>query len=248
MKRANPKLIIIPLEFKIACTICKLNIQEVLQTFINHVTIYDTICPWYNEGFSEASRTISAYIKSRKRKFRESKALLHCDDQAVNCLNGILGLARKETGNPHVKRKKSLPHVNSMFKMMKRTYALSDILYLDENTSLHLTKDFCVLCELHNCYPKVFLEYFMSMISMADYHAKKGLKITEENLTVDLFMKIANGFARDTSQTLRLTDMELEFYERMEELRLQLYNIKDLAERTAILKDFYLSHYHQMNP
>ena len=247
MKRANPKLIIIPLEFKVACAIYKLDIKEVLQIFINHVTLYDSICPFYNEGFSEATRAISLYVLSKKGKTRESKALLHCSDLAVDCLKGVVALARKKTGKCPVKRKKSLFYVNSIFKIMKRTYVPSDTIYLDENTPLQLTKDFSVLCELHNRYPKDYLEHFMNMVSLADFHARLGLNIPQTNLLMILFMKIANGFDRDSSQILHLTDMELDFYERMEELRLEIYNIRDLAERTAILKDFYLSHYQQIN-
>jgi hypothetical protein len=247
MKRADAKLIVIPLEFKIACTIYKLDIQEVLQIFINHVTLYDAICPFYNEGFSEATRPINIYIRSKRRKVKESKALLHCNDLAVDCIKGIVELAKKKTGQCQVKRKKSLFYVDSLHQIMKRTYVPSDTTYLDENTPLQLTKDFSVLCELHDRYPKEYLEHFMNMVSLADFHARMGLNMPQTNLLMVLFMKIANGFDRDSSEILQLTDMELDFYERMEELRLEIYNIRDLAERTAILKEFYLSHYQQIN-
>ena len=247
MKRADAKLIVIPLEFKIACTIYKLDIQEVLQIFINHVTLYDAICPFYNEGFSEATRPINIYVRSKRRKVNESKALLHCNDLAVDSIKGIVELAKKKTGQCRVKRKKSLFYVDSLHQIMKRTYVPSDTIYLDENTPLQLTKDFSVLCELHNRYPKEYLEHFMSMVSLADFHARMGLNIPQTNLLMVLFMKIANGFDRDSSEILHLSDMELDFYERMDELRLEIYNIRDLAERTAILKDFYLSYYQQTN-
>ncbi|WP_158799531.1 hypothetical protein [Pedobacter sp. L105] len=248
MKKAKYQLIDVPIEFKVACTIYKLKISEVLQIFIDHVTLYDTICPYYHEGFSEATRTISAFVIARKRKFRESKALLHCRTVAVGCIKGVIELARKEKGKDQVKRKKSMFYVDSLFKIMERTYVPSDVLYLDENTTLQLSKNFSVLCELHNCYPKEYLEHFMGRISLADCHARKGLKITNDNLAMGLFMMIANGFARDSSEKLHLTETELDFYERMEEMRLELYIVRNLTERTDILRDFYLSHYQNMNP
>ena len=88
----------------------------------------------------------------------------------------------------------------------------------------------------------------MSRISLADCHAHKELKITNDNLAMGLFMMIANGFARDSSEKLHLTETELDFYERMEEMRLELYIVTTLTERTDILRDFYLSHYQNMNP
>jgi hypothetical protein len=152
-----------------------------------------------------------------------------------------------QKGKATVKRKRCIRFVTAIYKVMERPHTPSDTIYLDEDSPIRLTKDFCVLCELHNCYPKEYLEYFMGRISIAEVQASNGLKIKEQYFTFDFFMKIAKGFGRDISETLDLTDMEIEFHERMEEMRLEIYNIRDLTERTSILRDFYLSHYQNMN-
>ena len=41
--KTNHHVVQVPLEFLVACTIYKLDSREVLQIFINHFTIYDSI-------------------------------------------------------------------------------------------------------------------------------------------------------------------------------------------------------------
>lgn len=182
----------------------------------------------------------------KERPVKQSKAVKECRDLTIQCIKGIVALAKKKTGKAHIKRKKSMSYVNAIFNMMERLYAPNDVLYLDELTTLQLSKNFCVICELHSFTPKEYLEYFMSRISMADLHARKAMKLPEHNLTMDLFKKIVDGFASKSTQVIDLTDLEIDFYQRMEELRLELYNIRSLSERIVFLKDFYLSHYLKM--
>ena len=98
-------LIEIPIEFKVACTIDKVNIQEVLQIFIDHVTIYDSISAEYSEGFSEATRTISACLLDKERPVKRSKAVKECRDLTIQCIKGIVALAKKKLVKPISKEK-----------------------------------------------------------------------------------------------------------------------------------------------
>ena len=137
--------------------------------------------------------------------------------------------------------------VENIYNAMERPYTPYDMLYLDEYSTLKLTKDFCVLCEIYDCYPKEFLEYFMGYISVADAHACDGIK-GYTNFIYSFFFLIANGFGRNPNIRIELHDWELDFYERMEEIRLEVYIIRDLQQRADTLRDFYLTHYQMMNP
>lgn len=250
MKKINVQQITVPLDFKVACGFYKIDIAEVLQIFIDHVTIYDTINKSYHEGFSEASHAIVYYVKAKASKTIKSKAIKKCWRLVEQNIKQIVILAemRKKGWKTTTKRGYTRCFVENIFKSMERLHTPSDILYLDEFSTLRLSKDFCVLCELHNCYPKEFLEYFMGRISLADAHAHLQLKKWYGNFIFDFLFKIADGFGRDTTSIPSLNDVELHFYQRVKQLRLELYIIQDLKERAAILRDFYLSHYRTMNP
>jgi hypothetical protein len=98
MKKIKHHIIEVPLEFKVACTVYRLNIQQVLQIFVDYASIYDSLTGEYSEGFSEATRTISSYARSKIRKTKRSKAFLKCRDTAITCLNGIFKHARMQKG------------------------------------------------------------------------------------------------------------------------------------------------------
>jgi hypothetical protein len=247
MKRINYNIIDVPLEFKVACTVYRQSIQEVLQIFIDHVSMYDSLTGEYSKGFSEATMSISSYTRVKVKKNKRSKAFLQCRDLAVSCINSIFHETRNPKGTTEAKRKKSRYFVNALYQIMERPHTPSVILYLDENSPNTLTKDFCVICELQNCYPKEFLEYFMGRVSIADVQARSGLKFKEQNFPFDFFLEVARGFGRPATEGSDLTDMQIEFYQRMEELSLEIYNVRDLQERTAILRDFYLTYHQNMN-
>lgn len=246
MKKIDHQLITVPLEFKVACRIYMISVQEVLQIFINHATVFDSTSRIYSQGYTEAVTTITHYILAKELNPAPSKAFAKCKDTATSCLSMIVGLGRKKTGQALTKRRQCRTPVTLLFETMKRVYAPKDKLYLDEDSVLVLTKDFCVLCEIHNCYPKEYLEYFMNKISLADAHSRKALKIEQPDSCYALYFLIADGFERDISIIATLTDLEMDFYDRMQEIRLELYPIRDLGQRTVLLREFYLDYYYQL--
>ncbi|MCX2482569.1 hypothetical protein [Pedobacter sp. MR2016-24] len=108
------------------------------------------------------------------------------------------------------------------------------------------TKDFTVLCELHNCYPTELLQNFMSRISLAEMEAKTGLSIKNENFTMHFFMKIVRGFGLADDETPDLNEDEIVFLLRTEQLRVQLYTVRSEQKRIALFKELYHKRYLQI--
>ena len=134
----------IPLEFRVACALYRLDEQEVLQIFINHATVYDSLADPYSEGYSEASKTIGLYVAEKRRTPNGSHAFSHCLANAANCFRWINELAEKVLSSSVAKRKKSLLYIDELYTNMNRVYTSSDTFHLDENRSLNFTKDFTV--------------------------------------------------------------------------------------------------------
>lgn len=219
MKKNTAQKIVIPTDFRVACSIYKLDIAEVLQIFIDHVTVYDLINPTYHEGFSEACHCVIWCAKKKKQKNINSKAMRKCASVfGANIRQIEILVAMKRRGwKTATKRSYTRPFVDSIFNAMERIHTPSDVIYLDEFSTLKLSKDFCVLCEGHNCYPKEILEYFMGYISLSDARAHKGIK-GYTNFIFDFFVKIVNGFGRKTPIIFDPTDHEIDFHQRMEEV------------------------------
>ena len=244
--KTNHHLVHIPLEFRIACSIYKLNPQEVLQIFINHATVYDSTADGYSEGFSEASKTIGLYVVSRRRTANGSHAYDHCLESTALNFKGIHDITKRQIGSGAAKRKSTLCYINELYNTMDRVYTKSDTFYLDENTTLHCTKNFTVMCELHNCYPAEYLENFMSRISLAEMEAKTSLKIPNDNFTMAFFMKIVLGFGMANDEVPDLNEEEVAFVKEATELRVRLFTIRSLQQRKAAFKELYHNRYQQI--
>ncbi|MDO7743088.1 MAG: hypothetical protein MUP99_04915, partial [Pedobacter sp.] len=99
---------------------------------------------------------------------------------------------------------------------------------------------------IQNIYPKECLEYFMNSISLADAHARRDLQGAAD-LPLSLFMKIGSGFGRDPQTKVKLSDIEIDFFAAMNEKLLELRRVRSVEQRTSILREFYRSHYLNMN-
>ncbi|MCX2484617.1 hypothetical protein [Pedobacter sp. MR2016-24] len=242
----NHQLIEIPLEFKVACFISKIEVAEALQIFINHVTLYDTLSTGYVEGYSEASGIHETYVQSKGLTPAPGTGLTGCNELFVRSLSDVIKLTKDQKSTAAVKRKKSRSIIKAVFKAMKRVHTPSLTIYLDEEATIHLSEDFCLMCEIQNIYPKECLEYFMNSISLADAHARRDLQGAAD-LPISLFLKIGSGFGRDPHTRVNLNDTEIDFFAEMNEKLLELRTVRNVEQRTNILREFYLSHYLNMN-
>lgn len=243
---ANHQLIEIPVEFKVACFISKTEVAEALQIFINHVTLYDTLSTEYVEGYSEASGIHETYVQSKGLALAPGRGLTGCNKLFVRFLSEVIKLTKDKKGTAEAKRRKSRPMVKAVFKAMKRVHTPSLTIYLDEETTIQLSEDFCLMCEIQNIYPKECLEYFMNSISLADAHARRDLQGAAD-LPISLFLKIGSGFGRDPKTRIKICDTETDFFAEMNEKLLELRTVRSVEQRTSILREFYLSHYLNMN-
>ena len=244
--KTNNHVIAIPLEFRIACSLYKLDPQEVLQIFIDHATFYDCLSEDYSEGFTEASKTIGLYVLAARGMSNGIYAYRHAQDSIAINFKGIYDLAQRKNGYAKAKRRKSLSCINELYATMERVYTFSDTFYVDEHITLELSKNFIVLCELHNCYPAEYLEYFMDQISIAEMEAKTGLEVLNDNFTMAFFMKIVLGFGLANDEIPDFNEEDMIFLLEMEELRAHCHHIGSQEERIAVFRAFCQNRYDQM--
>ncbi len=249
MRQKKNEPIVIPMEFKVACSLYKIDVAEVLQVFVDHVTVYDIINKTYHEGFSEACHCLIFCYRRKKKPRILSTGMRKCRKLFLRNMGQIEILAhmKRRGWKTTTKRSYTRCFVENIFNAMERRYTPSDMIYVDEYSALKISKDFCVLCEVYDCYPKEFLEYFMGYISVADADVGFGLK-GYSNFVHTFFLKIANGLGRNPHIRIELTDWEIDFYDRLEELRLEVYIIRDIQRKVDTLRDFYRIHYQTMNP
>ena len=246
MTNENPNLLTVPLEFKVACFTYKISLQQALQIFINYCTLYHTLKPGYSRLYDEAQETIFRYLELKRPS---TEPVVDHGNEIQGCLLSILEDVVENGANERSAKKEVAKQVNRLIKSNPGTYyPKSRKLYLDEETPLELSKDFCAMCELYECHPAEILDYYMSKISLAEMDTRWDLKIEEDNCSMFFFMATVFNYLQQHKELLNLTDEEDQFQQEVEEYHLYLYHIKNLAHRTRLLKEFYEDHYLKINP
>jgi len=246
MTKENPNLLTVPLEFKVACFTYKISHQEALQIFINYCTIYHTLKPGYTRLYNEALETIFQYLELKRPG---TEPVVNQGSETQGCLLAILEEVIENGASASRAKKEVAKQVNRLIKSTPGTYyPKSRKLYLDEETPLELSKDFCAMCELYECHPAEILDYYMSRISIAEMDSRWDLRIKEDNCSMYFFMATVFNYLQQHKELLKITNEEDEFLQEVEEYRLYLYPIKNLAHRTRLLKEFYEDYYFSVNP
>jgi hypothetical protein len=245
MNEQQNDIINIPLEYKVACTIRYLKPHEVLQTFIDHISFYTTLSTAYSLGFREASDTTSEYSVTHGIE-KASPAFVTCHDFARKCIMDVLRLTVKKGVSENQKRKKCIPIVKELYRVMEHIKSPAKI-YLDEDTVLHLSEDFCIVCEIHQHYPKEYLEYFMSRVSLADFQARVGLKKMVDNPAMAFYNLVAEqGLGNLVTSPIFLSELERDFIDRIQQMHHEVFIVRDLDKRRELYREFYLDYYNKL--
>jgi hypothetical protein len=244
----NNHFLEIPLEFRIACLLNNFKIQDVLQAYINHVSFFCTLYNSKLSGFSEATYITSEYSvgnKDNQQQTDEDKPAIN-RMVAVKYIRQMVALSLKTQFTETIRLKQSKKMVNKLFSAIESFKYCPEKLYIDEESIIVFTKDFRIICEIHNIYPKAYLEHFMNKVSWAEAHARVDLDADTMDSGLLFFIKLTNGLGNLKRQEIEITDAVLEYIDEAEQLRAKHYLVRNLEQRIAIYREFFLEHYNRI--
>jgi len=209
MTKENQNLITVPSDFKEACSNCKITMQFALQIFIDCCTLFHALKPGYSCLFSEALETIFRYLDTKRPG---TNVITDNSKETQDHLLAILKIVVEKRAYETLAKKEVAKHVDGLLKSTAgRYYPSSRKLFLDAETPLKLTKDFCAMCQLYECYPAEILNYYMGMISLADVEFRGDVNIIKaENHSMFFFMNTMHNFVQRRRELLKLTAEEAE--------------------------------------
>lgn len=240
MKTNLPSLLPIPLEFKIACATYNLSIREVLQLFIDHVSFYDSMSQKSDDLYRSATNTLLNYSISIRRA--HSPALLKHREPILKYIREVIKIASTPPESQAKKRKMCVPIVRKIYRSMERSKTQNTSLLLEEEITLQLSMDFCLLCEIHHCSPEEYLEHFMSQISLPSTHANLGLNRLVENQAMGFFYKSLN-IGKGTPAIHAHRNLQVQFIDQIQELHLWMFIIRGYEKRVQKYQELYFNYY-----
>ncbi|RQO64507.1 hypothetical protein DBR43_32495 [Pedobacter sp. KBW06] len=242
MKKDKPELTI-PLEFKIACATYHLAIPEVLQLFIDHISFYDSLSHKSKDCYRFATNTLLSHphppIEGISPAFQTNR------DAIIKYVREIVQMSVRPR-TPEIKRRKMcIPIVKKIFNLMEPKVTTSRTLQLDEANTLQLGIDFSIMCETHNCRPEVYIQHFMDQVSLPETHARIGLHHLLENHAMAFFYQAiskCNALLSPPSHKA----LQVEFIDRIQELHLRLFIVRNLEKRREKYYELYDNYYHKL--
>lgn len=233
----------IPLNFKIACTLYNLPVHKVLQFFIDHVSFYDSMSTGFNGAYSNATNTM---ISCPGKTKTSNTGLLPHREMIIKYIREIIAVTMQHGTTEAKKRQKSIPIINRLYKSLPVEKKVPKVLYLNKKSTLALTIDFCVFCEIHDCGPKIYLEHFMNKISLADISARIGLQLIVENQAMAFFSKLIKGYGNLNSGIPADARLQSAFFNDVQEMRLKMDAVKDLEKQRKAFQKLYYAYYKKL--
>lgn len=233
----------IPLEFRMACVICDFPVHKALQSFIDHISLYQSLSNEFYGCYSLATNALLSHALRNRRG--PSSPFIQQRQQSIKYLGALISLVAAEDPPELIKRKESKEIVNKIYKAICPYASFKDQIQLDHTHFLKFTPDFSVLCELHNYEPKEILENFMKDISLAESTARSRLKMEDDNMAMAFFMELSDGH-RKLAGIIPYPDLFTNFADRIEELQRSTFITMDLPYVIKRYQEVYSDLYQQI--
>ncbi|AMQ00332.1 hypothetical protein AY601_3466 [Pedobacter cryoconitis] len=232
-------------DFRVACAINNLKLEDVLQYFVNRVSFYA-----FNGGEMEAVSlwATSIVIDCKKEVNAEVKAVTDRKVKRIS-LKYILMLGELNE-NPYLT---TVDKMKESFNLMREwEIDMSPLVNyprnfpLDDDQSLALTFDFNLLCRMNGVKAVQVLQYFMNNISMANERAINLIEFVETNSCMSLFGMIRLSLGDKKNSIPIHQEIHKRYGEKLLLLDDRLKKEENLDKRIAVYRAFYKEWYNSL--
>lgn len=237
----------IPRDFKVSLTLFNLSVHRFLQFFIDHVSFYDALFSSTIDPYELATRTMSKYSFEKKEFSQETESLNEMSaesrEQSIQAVKAMAQISVRIDLNARQKRRKAKQKVQKLFNTLNSNTVKATTLYLNEEQTLRLSPDFCLLCELHRISPIEHLTNVMEQISEADIEARSGLNKGVENPAVGFYLRVRDGYGNLYIDDKPVNPKMLDYVDELQKMRLSLFIYRSVEERTKKHRELLEKYY-----
>lgn len=236
-------LLIFPEDFEVACGIFSLRYQELLQGFIDHVTICHLFLKMTDTLHSLASRVLSEYLYENGR-------LAELEPEETNratCrkyLFRIKQLASSADCSPDIIRKASEEVMLDWQQEMVPVMVPSMNIKVGNDFSLRLSPGFFLQCELLHCKVQPVLQHFVNQISLPKVKVVTGLKIDNANAAMGFFLNLLSGPRKDIK--LPGGHIHQKYMNRLADLEKKLYLERDARKQEEAYRKLHRAWFREL--
>lgn len=238
------KSVKLPETFRIACKIHRYSHTEVLQSFIDHVSMYDLLAPPTAAPASLAGEVIDAYYGKMKPKFRDALDGKISADYLRKHVQIIWWskLAEKE------KKRKCRPLTNAWYKALNLPETKTTKLQLNEEITLSLSREFRLVCRVFHFDPARVLYYFMEGISLPRLKALSVVKKQISDPALGFFIRLADKLNKKyKDRHFPAADVYHKYLDKLQKLDRRQLIEADMKKREQAYTKLYTAWYKELS-
>ncbi|HLT88236.1 MAG TPA: hypothetical protein VKZ57_11645 [Sphingobacterium sp.] len=238
MNKIETEFLDVPKDFRIACEAFGIRVADFLQLIIRHVTFAHL----FMHDESEYDLATKAFVQSDNKiakaqpDLKGKQKLGQHANAAIPHIQSLVKLSMNRSYSKSMKRDKGRKITDKLYRVCSPHIKYKPHLYLDEETKLTLTKDFLLVCMLHQFSPTVYINVLMRCISLADLYARQHLDKIVYNAALGFYIRVQHGYGklidRDHINTLGFKDFILD----LQEFDVRYFFIQDLDRRRAVYR------------
>lgn len=245
----------IPHDFKVSLTLFNLSIHRFLQFFIDHISFYDALFPTEVDAYELATRALNKYSYEKneieqkvddtfdKTDSSTSKESIENLDGPVQAVKAMWQISVRKDLTHKQKRKAAKKKIQKIVNSLNTNTVKATTLYLNEDETLKLSLDFCLLCELHRISPIEHLTNVMEQISEADIEARRGLNKGVENPSLGFYLRVRGGYGDIYNDEEPVNPIMFDYLDDLQKLRLSLFIYRSVDDRIEKYREFLDKYY-----
>ncbi|TYR37054.1 hypothetical protein FXV77_07730 [Sphingobacterium phlebotomi] len=238
MNKIETEFLDVPMDFRIACEAFGIMVPDFLQLIIRHVSFANL----FMHDDSEYDLATKAFVQSDDKitkaqpDLKGKQTLGEHGKTILPHIRSLVKLSMNRSYSKTMKREKGRKITDKLYRVCSPHIKHKPYLYLNEETKLTLTKDFLLVCLIHQFSPTVYINALMQCISLADLYARQHLDKLVYNAALGFYIRVQHGYGHlmdtDHINTLGFKDLILD----LQEFDVRYFFIRDLEKRTAVYR------------
>lgn len=243
------KNIEIPLEFRTACLLNNVGMDEVLQAFVDHVSVYCFMGGGPLKAYSNATATLSSYNDKNSNSSQKPKTSMYKPKTksalALKAIKQLIALSMDKSKTERVKLKGSRKLVDMLYRSVEQYTKCPEHLFLDVDIKVVFPKEFRLVCEIYATNAEEFISYFMESISLAQLRAHVALNVQLDNHPLFFLVHILEtDYLKHGA--VPLTEAMMDYIDEVQQLDAKYVMVRNLEKRIECYREFHFGHYQQL--
>lgn len=225
----------VPRNFRLICELFGIAAPAFIQLFLDHYSFIDQNFT-DKSSYNIATRAVR-YINDKipkgdnplKIKFEKNEK-----EMVVKLLRRQVKLAINRNYSTGERRNKGRKITAQLYDLFATKVRLKDRIYLNENISFKLSKDFMLTCLINGVHPSHYINTMMQQVSTAEFLAAMHLDKATYNPVLGLIHRVHDGYGNLIDWEYRHTPFFKRFIMDLQELNKRYFFYRDLDKRIAL--------------